>query len=107
MRDNISVYTSYLDAYRKARYLFLNNSRDGKFPRSYDYKGVVFRWIDIRSTVSLNERACLYFSLNDIEKFDIYKNTLMKVRSDRNDMRILFSLDDFDYDVLNEMDGFY
>jgi hypothetical protein len=104
IRENIGKHRLYLKNYTLARNLFMKSSKDGNFPRSYDYKGVIFNWQDISTINSLDNRIRNYLTLNDMAMFDKYIVALNKVRADRGERRIMFSLDNFDYDTDDDID---
>lgn len=99
IRNNAHLHQCYLKAYNSAKDIFKNASTRGTFPRMYEYKGVIFTWKDIRDVIAYNTRVTTYLLNRDPILYDNFQLHLNDIRTERNETRIMFSLDDYDYDV--------
>jgi hypothetical protein len=98
IKDNLDSHRQYLKAYTEARNLFAEHSKNGLFPRLYIYKGVVFVWEDVIEIGSYSSRVTSFLTLKDANIHEKYKLLIKQINSDRGEMRIMFRLDEFDYD---------
>lgn len=99
IKINAYRHKCYLQAYNNAKDIFRKASTTGTFPRLYEYKGVIFAWKDITFIGGYDSRVSAYLVNTDPTLYDKYQQHLIDIRTSCNEQRIMFSLDDYDYDT--------